>query len=156
MPYSDFTKSPLYQLRFPYHFDIPQLIRAAGLPHISDLFFNPFDRALYGLPVQRVYADKILLGLRQLTGKDFTYEDLGIALEDESLPTFQEARVQHSLTIVQIAANAALPIATVERIDEKGEGTLTHIMKAVASLSQLSGMEYKLYENIRGFLYLKE
>jgi len=47
-------------------------------------------------------------------------------------------------------------VAIVERIDEKGEGTITHIIKVVASLSKLSGVEYKLYENIRGFLYLKE
>lgn len=87
---------------------------------------------------------KILQGLRQLTGRDFTYEDVGITLEDESLPTFHEARIQHALTIVQIAENAGLPIATVERLDDLGEGTLADILESVTALALLSGIDFKI------------
>ena len=83
MPYSDFTKSPLYQLRSKYQFSLPELIRATGLLPIPEIYRDPFSRAMYGLPIQRVYAEQILLGVKQLTQESFTYEQLGIILEDE-------------------------------------------------------------------------
>jgi len=156
MPYTDFTKSPLYQLRFTYHFDLPQLIRATGLPHVSDLHLNPFDRALYGLPIPRMCADKILLGLKQLTGKDFPYEEVGIVLEDESLPTLRQVVERHQLTLEALASHAGLPLVIVRRIDEVREGAQNDLRKVLASLHTLTGTLYTPCENMRGFFYLKE
>jgi len=157
MVYSDYIKSPLYQLRFMYNFNIPELIRATGLPHIPEVCSNPFDRAMYGLPIQRVYAEQILLAVKRLTREDsFTYEQLGIVLEDESLPTFRQVVEQHHLTLADIAKHAGLPLAVVSRIDEKAEGTPCDLSLALASLHTLSGVFYAPCQNIRGFLYLKQ
>lgn|SRR2546421_8026449 len=156
MPYTDFTKSPLYQLRFIYSFDVPQLMNATELPHVSDLYLNPFDRALYGLPIPRVCADKILLGLKRLTSKDFTYQEVGLVLEDESLPSLQQVVEGHHLTLQAIAEHARLPLAVVERMDEKAEGTQDDLYKVLASLHTLSGTLYTPCENLRGIVYLPE
>ncbi|TMC18586.1 MAG: hypothetical protein E6J34_16910 [Chloroflexi bacterium] len=156
MPYSDFTKSPLYRLRFTYHYDLPQLIRATDLLHVSDLHLNPFDRALYGLPIPRVCADKILLGLKNLTGKDFTYEEAGIVLEDESLPTLRQVVERHHLTLQALASHAGVPLVIVQRIDERREGAQNDLRKVLTSLRTLTGTSYTPCENMCGFFYLKE
>jgi len=73
---------PLLDLRERYGFNLGNLEQAAGLTHIVDMNEHPLARIISNLPIRRSDAEKILVGLKQLTGVDYHLEDLAFLVEE--------------------------------------------------------------------------
>jgi hypothetical protein len=153
------SRKPTFRdLRDRHHFSISQVKGLTDLPELV------IYHMLVRVPVDKTLAARVLEQISAITKVEYTLENVFVALsqdvqsekdiaQESLLPTFQEVRKQHHITINMLIEDTQLPPQDVLLVDAQGIGMACTIDLLLEALSRMSERSYTR-RNVRGFYFI--
>ncbi len=143
-------KPTFRDLRDRHHFSISQVKGFTDLPELT------IYHMLMNVPIKKEAAIRILERITAITKIAYTLENVAVALlpddeqpteagkmaEERPLPTFQQVRRQHQITLHMLIEDTQLDPAEVLQVDTLGIGTEATIELLLEALSRMAGQRY--------------